>query len=309
MSLPPPGPNQAYCEVSALDGGQFALPLHFFIDPPPPGPATSSPAPSLCWYIRHASDPQKHLVFDLGLRRSFERYPPAVRAFAGMCPLSVDSEFPVRDTLARGGVRAEDVTTVCLSHVHWDHVGEAALFPNATFWVGAGARPLVEGGYPAAADAVIAQDYVPLAPGRAAWLDPAAAGWAPLGPFPRAWDAWGDGSLYVVDTPGHVAGHLALAVRTSARGDWVVLSGDCAHDRRLISGEAQIAVVRDEHGQVMFCGHEDLGHAKETIEWLRRVGDEGQGRVKVILQHDVEWWEANGRGEGGAFWPGKITYA
>jgi len=39
------------------------------------------------------------------------------------------------EALARAGVRAEDVTDVVVSHVHWDHLDGADLFPRARIWI------------------------------------------------------------------------------------------------------------------------------------------------------------------------------
>ena len=33
------------------------------------------------------------------------------------------------------GVKAEDVTDIIISHVHWDHMDGADLFPNARIWI------------------------------------------------------------------------------------------------------------------------------------------------------------------------------
>ena len=35
----------------------------------------------------------------------------------------------------RAGVQAEDVTDIIVSHVHWDHLDGADLFPNARLWI------------------------------------------------------------------------------------------------------------------------------------------------------------------------------
>jgi glyoxylase-like metal-dependent hydrolase (beta-lactamase superfamily II) len=39
----------------------------------------------------------------------------------------------VGEALAEAGVRAEDVRTVVLTHLHWDHAANAGRFPNAVF--------------------------------------------------------------------------------------------------------------------------------------------------------------------------------
>ncbi len=37
--------------------------------------------------------------------------------------------------IARVGVKPEDITDVIISHIHWDHVGGADLFPRARIWM------------------------------------------------------------------------------------------------------------------------------------------------------------------------------
>ena len=39
------------------------------------------------------------------------------------------------EAIARAGVRAEDVTDIIVSHVHWDHADGLDLFPNARIWI------------------------------------------------------------------------------------------------------------------------------------------------------------------------------
>ena len=39
------------------------------------------------------------------------------------------------DAVARAGVRPEDVTDIVVSHVHWDHLDGADLFPRARVWI------------------------------------------------------------------------------------------------------------------------------------------------------------------------------
>lgn len=39
------------------------------------------------------------------------------------------------EAVARAGVRPEDVTDIVVSHVHWDHLDGADLFPRARIWI------------------------------------------------------------------------------------------------------------------------------------------------------------------------------
>ena len=204
------------------------------------------------------------------------------------------------DSLAKGGLSPTDITHLCLSHLHFDHIGDPAPYTSATVLVGAGGRPLIETGYPHDPESLFDSRLLP--EGRTRWLDPTepASGevWVPLGPFPHALDLFGDGSLYIVDAgPGHVQGHVNVLARTSADGGWIFLAGDAAHDRRLLSGEARIP-----HHTTWGCAHRDAGAAEEHIARIRELM--GEARVRVILAHDVPWYEVNKGGD--AFWPGAI---
>ena len=54
--------------------------------------------------------------------------------------------------------------------------------------------------------------------------------WQPFGPFEKALDLLGDGSLWVIEAPGHMVGNLAAAARL-ANGEWVAMASDCCHSR------------------------------------------------------------------------------
>lgn len=112
--------------------------------------------------------------------------------------------------------------------------------------------------------------------------------WEELEDLPAVLDIFKDGSLYVVDAPGHLPGHINLLARTL--GDdgnvaWVYLAGDAYHDRRIIRGERSIGEWHDAHGQIC-CIHADRKKAEQTIERIRRL--EGRG-VEVIFAHDIDW--------------------
>jgi len=54
--------------------------------------------------------------------------------------------------------------------------------------------------------------------------------WVPFGSFDRAMDFFGDGSFWVIQAPGHMAGNLCACARL-ADGSWVLLGSDCCHSR------------------------------------------------------------------------------
>ncbi|KAI0401968.1 hypothetical protein F4802DRAFT_609000 [Xylaria palmicola] len=191
----------------------------------------------------------------------------------------------------------KDIDFVILSHVHWDHIGTPSDFSNATFVVGSGTLDLLKNGagplYPAElfnADELpvsrtvefpptpgqngdFSQYYAaPTTPVHTPWpvdtqakLPPSANKWSwqPLGGFPRTVDFFGDGSVYVIDSPGHIHGHVNLLVRIG-EAKYVFLGGDCCHDTRILSGEKGIAEYDDGHGGIRSV-HVDTGLAKRTL--------------------------------------------
>ncbi|KAI0745033.1 Metallo-hydrolase/oxidoreductase [Earliella scabrosa] len=290
--LPAHTPDQAYCRVSALEGGFVNLPLDYIIDTAQSGERAH--LPSLSFLLRHTKNDDK-LVFDLGIRKDVQNFTPAYLERIKHMTFDVTVPEDAVDALAKGGLAPSDITHILVSHIHFDHHGDPAQFPTSTFLLGAGARPLLENGYPHDAQSLYDSSLFP--PDRTRFLDPAE--WPSLGPFPHALDFYGDGSLYVVDAgAGHVPGHLNVLARTSPDGGWIYLAGDSAHDRRLLTGEAKIP-----RHDVFGCAHGDAEAAALHIARIRRLM-ETYPRVRVMLAHDVPWYEINRDGPG--FWPGVI---
>ncbi|KAK5109600.1 hypothetical protein LTR62_006837 [Meristemomyces frigidus] len=313
--LPPPSPNQNYVTISPLAGGFITLSDKFFVSPA--NPEAKRTVPSLTFLITHpgsniynaSSSHPFRLMFDLGLRRSKERYPEVLQKHIdGRAPYRL--EPGVAKQLRDGGVDPEsEVDLVMLSHVHYDHHGDPEDFPKAHFVVGYGALGVIEYGLGAIASH---QHFVPgtLPKERSSELpDPASglrSGWGPLGPFPAVLDLFGDDSVFVIDTPGHLPGHLNLLCRTRGeRGDrWLLLCGDTFHDRRLLTGEKEIGIWEGSGGGLL-CIHLDKEKAKVSIDRLRaceKMVRESGGDVELIAAHEEDWWEAN---KGNAF-PGVL---
>ncbi|KAI0373433.1 Metallo-hydrolase/oxidoreductase [Pilatotrama ljubarskyi] len=290
--LPAHAPDQAYCNVSALEAGYIQVPLQWVIDTAKDG--ETSVLPALAFLIRHSKNGDV-FVFDLGIRKDIENLPTGYLNRINSMGFRTDIPQDAADSLAKGGLAPTDVKHLCYSHLHFDHIGDSRPYTASTFVVGAAARPLVENGWPKDPNSLFAQDLLP--EGRTRWLDP--TDWPPLGPFPHAFDFYGDGSLYIVDAgPGHMPGHINVLARTSPDGGWIYLAGDSAHDRRLLTGEATIP-----HHPVYGCAHRDKEAAAEHLTRIRTLM-ETYPRVRVLLAHDVPWYEINKGGP--AFWPGVI---
>jgi len=112
--------------------------------------------------------------------------------------------------------------------------------------------------------------------------------WAPLGPFPSVLDLYDEGSVYVIDTPGHLPGHVNLLCRTG-QNKWILLGGDACHDTRILSGEREIGTWKNDEGQTL-CIHLDKAEAEKSIQRIRQLL-EVNDNVEVIIAHDHLWYE------------------
>ncbi|KAL6165943.1 hypothetical protein ACJQWK_09153 [Exserohilum turcicum] len=256
----------------------------------------------LIQHVNQTTGKRTRLVFDLGLRRDVNRYAsPIQKHIETRQPLSTEPD--VIKSLAKGGLKPEDIDYVIFSHVHWDHVGEPRDFPTSTFIVGHGALNLLKGTSPSlrGGHSFFESDLLPEV--RTTELaEPVAYGpkrhdpcaipgeinlkgpWKSYGHLPEALDLFNDGSLLIINAPGHLPGHINLLARTSLSQE-VYMAGDACHDRRLLTGEKTIGEWHDTHGQVC-CIHANRKQAEETIQRIRLLEKEG---VEIIFSHDDEW--------------------
>ncbi|KAJ9137990.1 N-acyl homoserine lactonase [Coniochaeta hoffmannii] len=335
--------NPVYVTVSALDAGHLTLPESLFVTDA--DPSKRATVPSLAFLIQHPSSPRgrpdsntTNLVFDLGIKRNLKNYAPSQEAhIANRQPVITDPDCAA--SLRAGGLDpAAEVDVVVLSHVHWDHVGTASDFPRAAFVVGSGTLDLLRNGagplYPAdifnddeippsrtvelppvrdrspdVSNGVYVEPRHTPAPATASSLVPTSArdwAWRPLAAFPAALDFFGDGSFWIVDSPGHLYGHVNALARVGP-GKYVYLGGDCCHDPRILRGEKGIALYDDGRGGKRSV-HVHTGVARRTLDWIdefvrrKRLEGEEEVDVEVVVAHDGEWREKNR----GRFWPGHL---
>lgn len=189
--------------------------------------------------------------------------------------------------------------------MHWDHIGEPRDFPTSTFVVGHGSLGLLtattarpRGGHSFfEADLLPGERSVELSDpssDRVEMREPKSepnspefsSPWRlhPLFSLPRTLDIFDDGSVLIVDAPGHLPGHINLLARTSEQ-HYMYLGGDACHGRRLLTGEKQIGEWTDAEGHVC-CFHVDREAAEDTIRRIRQLEENG---VEIVFAHDVEW--------------------
>ncbi|KAM0279129.1 hypothetical protein ACHAO9_011853 [Fusarium lateritium] len=180
------------------------------------------------WSFLVESSSGKKALFDLGVPKNpMENFSPMWIKLLTEHSLGVEVSQNVADILKDNNVQPSEIDSVIWSHHHFDHIGDITTFPGSTELVaGPGFKNAFCPGYPANPDSPLRE--VDLA-GRSFREINFEESPLQIGPF-RAFDFFGDGSFYLLDTPGHAIGHLAGLARTTTNPDtFILMGGDLCH--------------------------------------------------------------------------------
>ena len=150
-----------------------------------------------CYLIKHGNN---YMLWDTG---------------HSMTAPNVAPKISVVDQLAKLGVKPEQINYVGISHYHADHTGQVASFPQSTLLIGQGDWNAITAPKPAAGVN---------APPFAQWI----SGGGKIEPLPADKDVFGDGSVVILNTPGHTPGHHSLLVKLREKGNFLI-TGDLVH--------------------------------------------------------------------------------
>jgi N-acyl homoserine lactone hydrolase len=156
-----------------------------------------------CYLVKHGND---YLLWDTGN--------PAA---AGATPAPTAPKSSLVEQLAQLHLTPEQITFVGISHYHGDHVGQVASFPQATLLIGKG-------------DWEVLNDPKPNPAVNAANFSHWISSGGKVEPLAGDKDVFGDGSVIMLNTPGHTPGHHSLLVKLKDKGN-VLITGDLAHFR------------------------------------------------------------------------------
>ncbi|BGP40210.1 hypothetical protein JCM10449v2_004168 [Rhodotorula kratochvilovae] len=272
--------GSASCSVTAYAAASLTLPDWFTILPAAEGGHRN---PVTVLLIKH--EPTGRLaLFDLGIKSNWKDDVPA-NVLPEFEMFDVHVEADLVDVLAGKGIQPSDISTVVLSHHHFDHIGDPTQFPSSQIIVGPDTKHKIR--------ALDAHAHVT----ELAWD----ASSAPVATFERSFDVWGDGSLVLVDASGHTSGHLAALIRTGV-DEYVLAAADCCHHPALLvpkEGEEHLRLGKwrkdgepaDEPPR--HANYDDYPLSEATLERVKALARRED--VRVVLAHDFGLWEAWGK--------------
>jgi len=154
-----------------------------------------------CYLIRHGDD---YMVWDAGQSMSAGAVAPKVSLV---------------DQLAQLRLTPQQIKFIAISHYHGDHIGQVGSFPSSTLLIG-------KRDWDALTKS--SESSVPFAH----WI----TGAGKLETVAQDKDVFGDGTIVMLNMPGHTPGHHSLLVRLKNKGP-VLLTGDLAHFRENYDGD------------------------------------------------------------------------
>ncbi|WP_259312187.1 N-acyl homoserine lactonase family protein [Capillimicrobium parvum] len=230
-----------------------------------------SPVPIPAFLVDHPG--AGPLLIDTGLHASVASAPAASLGTlaARMYDIRMEASQSVPAQLEGLGVEPRSVRAVVMTHLHYDHASGVSAFPEATFVV-------ARAEWDAAASGRMLQGYRPRQFDHAFdWraIDYASTSLDSFAGFGRSVDLLGDGSIRLVFTPGHSAGHQSVVLRLHDRE--LLLTGDAAYRRTAI-----------EEGELpLFCADEHL--YRRSLSEIRAYVERTPNAV-VICGHDPQGW-------------------
>jgi N-acyl homoserine lactone hydrolase len=185
---------------------------------------------------------------------------------------SPQQSVPVQ--LKARGIDAARIGLVVMTHLHVDHASAMSELPGATFictrreWRAATARFGEWSGY--------VRRQLP-APSRVRTIDFDCDNDEPHGTFERTIDLLGDGSIMLLDAPGHTTGHMSVLAKL-AEGE-ALLAGDAIYTmRNLREGILPWRTIDDDT-------------YRHSVGQLRAYKDQNPDAL-IIPTHDADVWES-----------------
>ncbi|MDZ7628627.1 MAG: N-acyl homoserine lactonase family protein [Parvularculaceae bacterium] len=208
-----------------------------------------------CYLVRH---PQGDLMWDAGMPDAIAEAPEGVTD--GVFKITVPKTL--QGQLERIGAPPAAIEFFSISHSHFDHVGNANLFKDATFIVHEREREHMFRP-DARKDAQAFSGYSELEAAKKV-------------SFTDSYDVFGDGKVIIIAMPGHTPGHSVLLVNLQHSGP-ILLTGDLYH----------LSTAREKRTVPTF--NTDAEQTLVSMDKFEQLANDSGARV--IIQHETADFE------------------
>lgn len=241
-------------KLHLLSGGRIRLRRATYIPGAPREETFDAPVP--CFLVRH---PKGDVVIDTGCNPAVANDPAGTWGGLDkvMQPLHATEEH-VGSALAALGVQPDAIATVVMTHLHADHAGCNAMFPNAEF--------VVQGAELDAASTGDAEAWGYL---RREWDIG-----RPMRRIDGEADLFGDGAIRLIPLPGHTPGLMGVLLDLPRDGR-ILIAGDAVPLRQVLDQALMPRNMRDAEA------------ARASYARVRAIEAEG---ALVICGHDMDQW-------------------
>lgn len=197
----------------------------------------TEPLPILAWLIEH---PEGLIVVDTGetARTAEKGYFPGWHPYFRLGLREwVAAEQEIGPQIERLGFSTDDVRWVVLTHLHTDHAGGIAHFPNSEFVV---TRTELEHASGALGKL---RGYLPHR--WPEWFSPTPVDLtnAPFGAVTATRPLTAAGDVVLLSTPGHTPGHMSVAIELGEQ--LIILAGDTSYTEQLMLDGTADGVTND----------------------------------------------------------------
>ncbi len=213
------------------------------------------------------------VLFDTGLDPAIASDPNYVDSAIGrffmrrVFRLTIGPDDTVAKNLNRLNLRAEDVNTVVVSHLHFDHIGGIADVPQAELLVSRDEWQQLSEPHPDRD--YFFRDHIQLPGAKWRPIDFTATKDPLLAPFGGCYDVMGDGTLMLLPTPGHTAGSLSMLVRDDDRPP-LLLIGDLSYSVELLMRDQLPGIYADK--SELLASFAKVRHLKTQLSDLVILG-------------------------------------
>jgi N-acyl homoserine lactone hydrolase len=178
--------------------------------------------------------------------------------------IEMQPEWALPAQLLERSIDPTGIALIVMTHLHYDHASGLSQFPQATVVVD-------EREWAAARRGRITDGYL-------THLFPATMQWRTLPGDADDIDLLGDGTIRLLSTPGHTAGHRSVVLRLEDGGE-MLLTGDAAYARRTIDEDLlPVMTWRDEPYRASLA---------RVRDWVA-----AHPGAPVIAGHDAASWPA-----------------